>query len=165
MPPVAAGAERPSAGPAQRGTPGLRTRRAVVAAAAAAALVTATVAVLPRLHFAYAVQKATEMLDCRFVPGFALRHAHKDVGLARAAAERAGLELPAADAGTQRASSDACRSCPLQAFGAAVRAAVLAPVSACAHALDAAWTCRIAIARQVAGAGKVAWQSHQRAAA
>jgi signal transduction histidine kinase len=53
MPTVTAAAKRLGGGPARRGTPGLRTRRAVVATAAAAALVTAAVAVLPGLHFAY----------------------------------------------------------------------------------------------------------------
>jgi signal transduction histidine kinase len=53
MPPISARAERRNAVPARRGALCLRTRRAIVATAAAAALVTAAVAVVPSLHFAY----------------------------------------------------------------------------------------------------------------
>jgi 3-hydroxyisobutyrate dehydrogenase len=50
----------------------------------------------------YAVQKATAMLDGRFAPGFALRHAYKDVALALAAATEEHLDLPVADAVARR---------------------------------------------------------------
>jgi 3-hydroxyisobutyrate dehydrogenase len=50
----------------------------------------------------YAVQKATAMLDGALAPGFALRHAYKDVELALAAARERHLALPVADAVARR---------------------------------------------------------------
>lgn len=52
-----------------------------------------TIADLP-LGAPYAVAKANAMTAHQYEPGFALRHAVKDVGLALAAAERDGLPLP-----------------------------------------------------------------------
>ena len=46
----------------------------------------------------FAVAKSTAMLERRFRPGFALRHAVKDVGLALAAARERDIELPLTDA-------------------------------------------------------------------
>ena len=46
----------------------------------------------------FAVAKATAMLDGQLEPGFALRHAYKDVGFALAAARDHGIELPLTDA-------------------------------------------------------------------
>jgi 3-hydroxyisobutyrate dehydrogenase len=42
----------------------------------------------------YAISKGTAMLNADFTPGFALRHATKDVELALNAAHRHGMELP-----------------------------------------------------------------------
>jgi 3-hydroxyisobutyrate dehydrogenase len=50
------------------------------------------------LGSAYAVVKANAMLDREFDPGFALRLAFKDVGLALDAAHDQGIELPLSDA-------------------------------------------------------------------
>jgi 3-hydroxyisobutyrate dehydrogenase len=46
----------------------------------------------------FAVAKAGAMLGGQFKPGFALRHAYKDVGFALAAARDQGIELPLTDA-------------------------------------------------------------------
>jgi len=56
-------------------------------------LVIETIADLP-LGSPYAVAKANAMIAGRFEPGFALRLARKDVGLALSAADRRALELP-----------------------------------------------------------------------
>jgi 3-hydroxyisobutyrate dehydrogenase len=50
----------------------------------------------------FAVAKSTAMLEGEFRPGFALRLAFKDVGLALAAAGEQGVELPLADAIARR---------------------------------------------------------------
>jgi 3-hydroxyisobutyrate dehydrogenase len=50
----------------------------------------------------YAMGKTTAMLESRFEPGFALRLAFKDVGLALAAAHEEGIELPLANAVAHR---------------------------------------------------------------
>jgi 3-hydroxyisobutyrate dehydrogenase len=54
---------------------------------------TQTLADLP-LGSPYAVAKANAMIARDFSPGFALRHARKDVGLALDGAGSHGLELP-----------------------------------------------------------------------
>jgi 3-hydroxyisobutyrate dehydrogenase len=50
----------------------------------------------------YAVAKGRAMIDRNFEPGFALRLAFKDVGLALDAARHRGLELPVTNAIAQR---------------------------------------------------------------
>jgi 3-hydroxyisobutyrate dehydrogenase len=50
----------------------------------------------------YAIGKSTAMIESRFQPGFALRLAFKDVGLALVAAREEGVELPLADAVAHR---------------------------------------------------------------
>ena len=57
---------------------------------------TSTLADLP-LGSPYAVAKANAMIAGQFTPGFALRHAHKDVALAVAGAASHGLRLPLLD--------------------------------------------------------------------
>ena len=52
-----------------------------------------TLADLP-LSSPYAIMKANAMVAREFTPGFALRHAHKDVELATSAATARGLSLP-----------------------------------------------------------------------
>jgi 3-hydroxyisobutyrate dehydrogenase len=52
-----------------------------------------TLADLP-LGSPYATMKANAMVEGQFSPGFALRHAHKDVELAKSAASERGVPLP-----------------------------------------------------------------------
>ncbi|HEY5319166.1 MAG TPA: NAD(P)-dependent oxidoreductase [Solirubrobacteraceae bacterium] len=60
-----------------------------------------TLADLP-LGSPYATMKANAMIDRKFSPGFALRHAHKDVELAATAADAQGMSLPLLQAVDER---------------------------------------------------------------